>query len=612
MPLNIPTSGDVAGWAAELVRQCLASLEKRRQRGASYRNLYLMGSEDGSPQTYRKTYTYIQTLAALLYSPVELRFMVAPYGPAGPRERSMGRAGATTLLEYFRGGNVDTTIEDGVEWSLVKGKTFIQLEWSRNGLEPHMVQPETMGVYRDDIKTLDRQDAFTHSTGLTPARFADHIADHPKRSELMGKIRSLTSTEPDRPDSADSGRQVIIGGQLYPYQAAGTPGAGQGRGMVNWLAAPMPDMNAETVAELIRLDELWVWDRHCDDWTTMQLVGNVLIEPTTQHYNAFAERAEWTKTGKKIKRGEPTSERNALSGHHPFIEICPNPLPDYFWGWPEVLNVAPIQMAINNRVDGINRLLRRQEDPSWIVKGANANAATLRSRLRRPGGWHVEGPGGQLQVEKMSPDLPAGLWESLHELEDIFDGMAGFPPIMRGQGEAGVRAQGHAETLVRMASPRFKDRALGIERQVEEVGGLALDMLRANLADQLPYWVKESELGPFQGKELDPLLYEAPAPGMHALPFQMHQISDRLKVTVDSHSASPVFAADTRELATLLLKSGAIGPEDFIRLTHPQGEDTLIADLETQQANKAAAIARLPPDQQARALTGKGPSKSHH
>jgi hypothetical protein len=608
MPLPIPTI-NLGPWCQEVIEQCHTSLENRRMRGASYRNLYLTGSDSGEPQTYKKTYAYIQTLAALLYSPVGLRFNVAPYGPAGPRDRSMGRAAATTLLEYFRGGSIDTTIEDAVEWALVKGKTFIQLDWSRGGLSAYMIQPETMGVLRDDISSLDKQDAFVHSTWLTEARFADRLAGHSKRKELLADIKKFVSDGEGRPDTADNSRQVMIGGQLYPYRPQGSTGAGQGRGIANWLQAPMPELDKTTMEKLIRLDELWVWDGSREDWTTFQLVGDVVIEPTKQHRNIFAEGYEDEKQGRRIRRAENSDHRSPLSGHHPFVEICPNPLPDYFWGWSEIQNVGMIQLAINNRVDGINRLLRRQEDPSWIIAGLQSNAARAKATLRRPGGYLVDAA-PNIKVEKMSPDLPAGLWESLHELEQMFDiGMGGFPPVVQGQGESGVRSQGHAETLVRMASTRSKDRALGIERQIEEVGGLSLDMLREFLADQLPYWIKENEVGPFKGMELDPLLYEPPAPGLVALPFQMHQLSDRFRVTVDSHSSSPIFAHEARELAMLLSARGAIGPEDLIRLLHPPEEEVLIADLETREANKAAAIAALPPELRAQALTGHKPPR---
>jgi hypothetical protein len=162
-----------------------------------------------------------------------------------------------------------------------------------------------------------------------------------------------------------------------------------------------------------------------------------------------------------------------------------------------------------------------------------------------------------------------------------------------------------------MSSSRFKDRALGIERQVEEVGGLCLDILRAHCGDVHPYWVKESDLGPFKDATLDPLLYEAPAPKMAALPYLMHQVSDRMKVSVDSHSSSPIFSQEARQLALLLAKVGAIGPEEMIRQLAPPNEDELIADLETREAMKAAMIQSLPPEAQAKLLGAKGSSRRH-
>ena len=612
MPLNIPTNGDnIGNWAEEIVGQCQSSLDTRRQQGAAFRNLYLTGSEEGQPQTYKKTFTYINTIAALFFSPAELKFLVAPTGPAGPRERSMGRAAGTELHSQIRGGHVDTRVEQAVKWSLVKGKTFIQLEWTRRGLQPYMVQPETMGVLRDDLDSLDKQDAFVHSTWLTPARFADRIANHPQRDKLMREIKSFITTNDDRPDTADNSRQVIIGGQLYPFRAATAPGAGQGRGMVNWLRGPAPKLDAKTLASLIRLDELWVWDRAHDDWATFQLVGNVVIEPTKQHRNLFADGAVYAKGGRRIEKAAGFNEQNPLSGHHPFIEICPNPLPDYFWGWSEMMNVSEIQVAINNRVDGINRLLRLQERPPKLIAGAQGAVARMKATLSKPGGYWVE-QNPNVKVEAMADPVPPGLWESMHELEGMFDAMGGLPPVTQGQGEQGVRAQGHAETLVRMASTRFKDRAIGVERQVEEVGGLSLDLLRAHCADMNPYWVHSKDVGPFKEKELDPLLFEAPAPGLVPLPFLFHHLDDRYKVTVDSHTASPIFAMEERELAVTLLKAGAISPEGLIRQLHPTNEQELIDDLEIRQAERAAMIQSLPPEARIKAITGSGGSHKRH
>jgi hypothetical protein len=521
----------------------------------------------------------------------------------------MGRSASQVLLEKFRAGNLDITAVDAVKWSLVKGKTFLQLDYAR-GLQAYMVQPETMGVLRDDLPRLDLQDAFTHSTWFTEARFADLIQNNPRRDEIIRDIRKYVSSDKlDRPDAADNSRQVVIGGQLYPYRVSGSAGAGQGRGLVSWLNAPTPELDSTTEAKLIRLDELWVWDRHNDDWVTIQLVGNTVIEPVGQFRNLFADGNPAPQRARRIRRAAANDERNPLSGHHPFIEICPNPVPDYFWGLSEVYVVQALQDAINNRVDGINRLLRRQEDPSWLITGATSTASKMKATLRRPGGYHTE-QGGAVKVEKMTPDLPAGLWESLHELIGMFDDTGGYPAVLQGQGESGVRAQGHAETLVRMASPRFKDRAITLERQIEELGGLSLDLMRAYDPSQHVLWIKQSESGPFKGSELDPLVYEPPAPGLTALPFQMHHVDDRYRVSVDSHSSSPIFGKEAREVAMLLASRGAITAEDLVRLLNPPQAEAIIADIETRDANKAAMIESLPPDARIAALTGKKPSRS--
>lgn len=601
MPINIPLS-NIGIWGAELVSHCLVSVERRRRRGMNARNLYLTGSEAGAAQTYRKTYAYIQTLSSLLYSPAELRLMTGPYGPAGPRERAMGRAAGGGLLEHMRAGDIDTMAEMAVEWALVKGKTFLKLDWTRRGFQASFVQPESIGVAREDLTSLDAQDFFVHTYWLTDMRFADLIQNLPNRRELVKAAARYLVTIEGMPPESGQGMPVMIGGQLYPYRPQGTPGGGQGRNLVDWMSVPAPEMAPQVRNKMIRIDELFVWDRRNDDWAVFLLVGNEPIAGGTQIGNLFA-------SGERLVEGRrPESDReNPLTGHHPFVEFCPNPMPDYFWGWPETMNIAALQLAINDRVDGINKILRREEDPPRVFSGISGNVSQLKKRLDKPGGWHVESTPGFKQ-EALDREVPAGLWQSLHEYEQMFDTMGGFPPVMQGQGESGVRAQGHAETLVRMASPRFRDRALTVERDVERLGGLALDLLRARCADMFPYWVKKSQLGPFAGKELSPEVFEAPAPDLVALPMRWSDIPDRFKVTVDGHSSSPAFSQDTLKIAMALAQRGALSPEELVRQLHPVNEEEIIADMETRNAEKAAMIASLPPAERAAALTGHRPS----
>jgi hypothetical protein len=591
---------NLAGWASELIAACYVSLKNRQQLGARYRNLYLTGDSDGEPQTFKKVRSYIQNRASMLYSPVELRFAVEPYGSAGPRDRAFGKTASTELLRQIRNNNVDTTIQDAVEWGMVKGKTFVQLLPTKRGIEPYMIQPETMGVEREDINSLDKQGAFVHSAWITPSRFAELVDRHPRKSQLMKNVAQYIrpANDEDSPGERNTERRVVIGGQLYPFKPQGTAGAGQGKNLANWLCAPSPTLDAKIMTNLIRLDELWVWDWPNEDWATIQIVGNdcIINDNRREPHNIIAyPDAQVRKAIDELEAitGHSIQRSNPLVGQHPFVEVCPNPLPDYFWGYSELNDVGALQEAINARWDGINRILRHQEDPSWFVSGAQSPAQQIRAKLRRPGGWFAEASPGA-KVEKIAPELPPGSWESLHEMEQRFDTMGGQPPVMQGRGESGVRAQAHAETLVRLAGARLRDQALEIERQVEEVAGLGFDLLRAHSPDVLIAWIKEADAGLFKKHAVDKDLFEAPAPGMIGIQFLLGQLDERYKVSVDGHSASPAFSHEARSLAFDLNARGAIGKEALIEQTHPPHADALIADEERREAEQAAFIAQHP------------------
>ncbi len=581
--MRIPSTG-VAKWASEIVGQCSSSLGNRISRGSVYRNMYLTGAETGDPAVYPKTFAYIDNLSSYLYSPVELRFGIEKYGSSTAADRAKAAAAAAELHSYLRRSNVDTQIEEGVIWSLVKGKTFIKLLWGRAGFEPYLVQPECMGVLREDLTTLDEQEAFFHSTYLTPGQFALLVENHPQKTELLKKAAKYLHPANDRnnPNANTALKQVIIGG-LNPFRAAGS-GKTQNRGVVDWLGGPSPDLAPDTLASMLRLDELWVKDDDRKDYTVLQIIGDdILLEGSIRHRNIIADAFDPDNTQKVLT---PASE-NPLAGHHPFIEICPNKLAGYFWGRSEICNIALLQLAINQRIDGINKLLRRQENPPRIFTGGAGPTQQLYAKHNKPGGYMTDtSPGGKMT--DLAPPLPEGLWESLHEMEAMYDKMAGFTPTLQGRGESGVRAGGHSESLTRNASPRFKDRALIVERSVESLGGLGLDYLKAKDGQKLTAWVMPKEGSIDTSIELDPMLAEPPVKGMLPIEFTFATLPDRCKVVVDSHSSSPAFSHETRGLLFDLFKAAAIDKKQLITHTSPPGEDTMIEDLVRSEIAQAA------------------------
>jgi hypothetical protein len=152
--------------------------------------------------------------------------------------------------------------------------------------------------------------------------------------------------------------------------------------------------------------------------------------------------------------------------------------------------------------------------------------------------------------------------EELQFLMQLFDEASGFTPVMSGQGEQGVRAGVHAQTLVRTSSPRLIDQAARIERQLAQSGYLALRIMQA----------------------MDPSIYET---ADNKIQFVLKDIPGDFQVQVDSHSASPAFAEDNRQVAIALARAGAIDAEDLINMLHPPGAELLLSRLRQRQKKQA-------------------------
>ena len=591
MSLHIPKRA-LGTWCKDIIQQCTASQKLRVQRGAALRNLFLTGDDSGNPQTYPKTNTYIENLSAYNYSPVELRFSIETYGTEQADEAAMATAASSRLHREIRRGGVDVALDDAVLWSLVKGKAFIKLLWTTAGLEPYIVQPELMGVLREDLSTLDEQEAFVHQTFVTLGRFEQIIQGHPDFDSLMRKAASyVQSSDTESPDRANMLKEVILGG-LNPFQMPGQTAAPRPQGLVDWLGGPNPLFSPKVLASLIRLDELWVRDADRDgEWTTLQLIADdAVIEGKHLHRNVFADPSDVT--DKKLLEKSRTD--NPLSGKTPFIEFCSNPLHGYFWGISSLSNVALLQASMNARVNGIQGILRRQENPPRVFIASQSINQAAYAKLNKPAGYLTE-PSPNAKIETLAPQMPADIWADVEFLERMYDDMGGFTPTVSGRGEKGVRSGAQAETLVRTSSPRFKNRALRIERSVEEVGALVLDIMKARIPDKLAGWVQAGDFAPSAApKAWWSIFLGPPSPGAQRVEFYLCDLPEGFKVTVDSHSSSPAFSLEARELAFALFKAGAINAAELIALTHPPHEETLINTAKKREIEEAQFLAAHP------------------
>jgi len=522
----------------------------------------MRGTASGPGVAYNKCAEHTKTLSAHLFSPGDIRFTVTTNKSAAPQDRANCNVAGSVLSRDFRRRGGGLQFSQGVTWAIVKGKTILKEIWGHDGVEYHLIQPEMMGVLREDLDSLDQQEAFFHSTYLTPSAIKRLLVNNPRGDEILAQVRDNAKPEATDPTARDDYFKELIVGGLNPVSL--TPVNNPAGGIVHWQDGPQPQLPPTVKTGLIRLDELWVLDDERSDWSTIQLLGDETV----------------------LEGGIQRSNLTGIEGEHPFREICPNPVPGYFWGRSEFADLYLCQDAISERMAGIQRMLRLQENPNHFFKGFAGNIDERMATFDKPGGWITE-DNPTADIKSLAPDLPQDVFETLNALIQYFDDMAGMKNVSQGRGESGVRSQGHAETLVRMATPRLRNRALIVEHQLEAVGDLHLRLLQRH--DATPYRapVKPDKHGPG-------LLRLVDADPAGDAEFILSQLPEDAQVEVDSHSASPAFSDENLQKAAELFKAGAIGPVDLIRLTHPPHEDSLIAAAEERAEMEAEMMKNHP------------------
>jgi hypothetical protein len=245
-----------------------------------------------------------------------------------------------------------------------------------------------------------------------------------------------------------------------------------------------------------------------------------------------------------------------------------------------------LQDVLNKRLRDLKVMWDRNVNAPQVFSGFTSVTEEAYFKIINEGGF-LNDPNPNAKASKLLDPPPENYLEELDFLFKLFDEAAGFSPIMGGQGEPGVRAGVHAQTLVRTSSPRLIDQAARIERQLAESGYLAMRLMQA----------------------MDPGVYVTDK----GTEFLLTEIPDNFQVQVDSHSASPAFAEDNRQVAIALARAGAIDAEDLIHMLHPPGAELLLARLRQRQKDQAKAHQQDKQEQFVRdILQLPDRSRSHH
>jgi len=535
--MKIPPVEEREAFYWELCTRCLVSRQMRKANYETLRAYALFGVPPGQePAAFNKIDSSMDTLAAFLFAAETTRFSIK-LGPGVNKMEEMPKIPPLKerLNDRWQDSNADMIVSLAVKDSLTYATTIIKLIQRGKETMPFVIDPGNFGVLREDVSMLDRQEAFVHVFMTTKDQLARDIDAHPNKAQLLERVSANRHSD-DEAELPASVQRIITSSVSPDIQGNVTAP----------LSANLDWYVPRTAEDLIELHELWVWDD--DDKSTPKGGWRVatIADPGVTIYDRSA------------------AESMFLPGDHPFTQICPNPMSDYFWGRSEVEKLVKLQGEREHRMGQIHELINRQVDPAKAASGVWGAVDEKNSALRSLNAL-VSATDPMAKITEFKPMVPPDAWADVHEIDAMFDETIGLSNVLKGKGEAGVRSKGQTDRLAQLGSSRAKKRALVIEDALERIG---TQYLRLD-----------------QRHNADPLLTQADKPEK----FIAAQFTTDYMVKVDAHSSSPVFIEDQKNGAYAMFDRGVIDGEALLEAEQPQNLQELIAKWKVMQAQRAKA-----------------------
>jgi hypothetical protein len=514
----------------DLINKCGVSAAERKSDYSALRNYYLFGAgPEESPAIFNKIYPHIDQLTSFLFSAETTRFSI-DLGASVPADEFRRVPILTKALnDEWLNSNCDQVFSNALTWALCYNTTFVKLIY-RSGIHPYMIDPGNVGVLREDTPYTDRQEALVQKYYITKSELMNRLYSHPKRDEILKRVSSAYhQTGLEVPEGLDR----IVMSQSNPTMY----------GNVNLDLSGYTRYKARVAEDTVEMNELWVWNDETQDYQVV-----TIADPDIVIYDRPGETV-------------------FLKGECPFVQVCPNPQYDYYWGQSEVQRLVFLQQLRNKRMSEILDLLSKQVNPPTALIGFSGILDEKNFALNRAGGL-LSSDLPNAKVERVAPTMPQQLFEVIHEVDAMFAEASGISSVLSGRGEQGVRSAGHASQLARLGSSRAKKRAIIVEDAIEKVATLYLKMMR--VYDDTHF------------KDVD------------GIPFIAAQFTEDFVVKVDAHSNSPIFTEDLRQLAFNLFKAQAIDREGLIDLLEPPMKQLLKEKLKANEEKQSAMMAMAP------------------
>lgn len=547
--ISVPTNArELLDFANQMIEQCRVSAGNRVAYYRQLNQIAETGRYDGYKSLINLLNVHLARTAAHIFSPVELKFSVDFDNDYPKQQLDRAKVVAKQVTRQWDRSNTDILFGRGVFEALKYGwcglKQWVQVEGKEE--IPHyyakLVMPWQFGVYNEAENDISRQVALCESSVMTLPEVWRRIWHMPDAKKLFERVRGHAATGQSMSEMQSYFHQILSTGQLQTG-VNGSTGARPGGVVQFGNDANYGIMGPQVAGEVVQVHELWVQDD--EDYTTILMIEpDIIISPPMVG-------------GRLLKK----SNLLGIPQTQPYRTIQVNEVTNWFWGRSELVDLIEPQGLLSTLADDMRRLVGLQVDKILFFVGEGGILDEKYGQMRAAGFGNLD---ANTKIEDVTPKFPGELLEVIKFLINEINTLGSFPDIMQGKGEAGVRAGVHAGTLLKTASPTLRDRSLIAERQCAIAADLTLAIKEAK--DASTFWTKAETIQDVRDTE-----------------FKITDLPADWRVTVDSHSSSPIFADENAQLIMAAHAKGIVQTEYVVdNLPFPNRE-------EAKSQNAAAA-----------------------
>jgi|SRR5579859_5060041 len=514
--MRIPkASAERVEWLYTTLARLRRSMDDRRAKTRTWRSWYLHGAPEWGAR-YNMICPQVNTLAGYLYAPRSVRFGLNAGPVANTAKLALFETAAVRLRTLWSESCADEAYSHQTLWSLVYGTAFLKFRWAESKPKCLSVPAFDIGVWRDDLPGLEGQQAILHVFRLDVETIRHWLvcAGMPN-AEVDAWIRRLGEGNTNESPS----RGAVAIGQMNPIGWAGGVTQGVAGAVTDW-GSVSADYGGDSPT--LEVEEVWAWDDTAKDWRIFQIIEKDLI--LSDRCNDF------------------------LPEQHPFVQLTPDPIDEWFWGRSTVEQLIPLQALREKRMNQLDRLCARQANPPMIVTGMNGvNDEKAAAVMRRGGLISSQMPGGK--VDLLTPQVSEVSFAIINDIDAMFSNTLGLTDMLQGNASGHERGGAHARVMMDAGAGRLTRRMQNVERAVAEGASLLMELAK---------------------RYDDTVLVDDDDDK-----YLMAQVPEDAMVEVVAHSSSPLFANRAQQEAVQLMELGVIDKTDFLDLADPPMAEAL-------------------------------------